>query len=119
MAGWGFGYSARKAAPAVSASPSRALTVPFPRPQNIQEHDPKGRASPREDSEGGHWTRVTEPVFVLFKKQIPITAKPPYARGNRGKWQQGAGAESENKRITEYNLPCKRAAERRKGKRRR
>ncbi|XP_044912667.1 WAS/WASL-interacting protein family member 1-like [Felis catus] len=39
------------------------------------------------------------------------TSLPP---GELGKWQQGAGVESENKRRTEYNLPGKLAAERRK-----
>lgn len=63
--------------------------------------------------------RVTEPVFVLFKKQIPIRAQPPHSRGDRGKWQQGAGVQSENKRMTEYNLPCQLTPEGRKGKRRR
>lgn len=62
---------------------------------------------------------LPSPFFVWFKKQIPITAKPPYPRGNWGKWQQGAGVESENKSRTEYNLPGRLAAERRKGKRRR
>ncbi|XP_045330886.1 vegetative cell wall protein gp1-like [Leopardus geoffroyi] len=46
--------------------------------------------------------------------EIPITAKPPYPQGNWGKWQQGAGVESENKRRTEYNLPGKLAVKRRK-----
>ncbi|KAB1282348.1 hypothetical protein Cadr_000001508 [Camelus dromedarius] len=89
-------YPARKAAWAVSINPSKALTVLLPRPRNTQEHRPREPASRGEDPEGGHWTRVLQ---------------------SPGKWQQGAGVERENKRMTDYNLPCQLAAEGRKGKR--
>lgn len=44
----GLGCPARKAVQAASTSPSRALTVLLPRPQNIQQHGPWGPASRRE-----------------------------------------------------------------------
>lgn len=62
--------------------------------------------------------RVTDLVFVLFKNRFLTEPSLP-TPGEYGKWQQEAGVESENKRMTDYNLQCKLAAEGRKGKRRR
>lgn len=70
----------------------------------------------KRDPEGGHWTRVLQSPFLFCLRNRFLSALP---RGNRGRWQQGAGVERENKRTTEYNLPGEPAAQDRKGKRRR
>ncbi|XP_060996694.1 uncharacterized protein LOC133055538 [Dama dama] len=106
--------SVGKALPKPSPSSCRVPpTLQHPRTRSLRASFTK-RGSIRRSLDA----RVTEPVFVLFKNQIPVRAQPPHSRGNRGKWQRGAGVERENKRMTEYNLPCQLAAEGRKGKRR-
>lgn len=82
----GLGCPARNAAGAVSSSPSRALPVLLPpptppTPQTASSTVPKGQLAKRGSRRRSLDARVTELVFVLFKKQIPNRAKPPYPRG--------------------------------------
>ncbi|XP_014639970.1 PREDICTED: serine/arginine repetitive matrix protein 1-like [Ceratotherium simum simum] len=85
----------RRSVPALaepSPSSSRA-------PKTSSSAVPEGQLREERSRRRSLDARVTEPVFVLFKKQIPIRAKPPYPRGIGGTGSKGPGVESENKRI--------------------
>lgn len=61
---------------------------------------------------------LPSPFLFCLKTRFLSEPSLPTPAGTGGKWQRGAGVERENKRMTEYNLPCQLAAEGRKGKRR-
>ncbi|KAF5923377.1 hypothetical protein HPG69_006546, partial [Diceros bicornis minor] len=85
----------RRSVPALaepSPSSSRA-------PKTSSSAGPEGQLREERSRRRSLDARVTEPVFVLFKKQISIRAKPPYPRGIGGTGSTGPGVESENKRI--------------------
>lgn len=63
-------------------SPPRPPPAPHPpTPQTASSTVPKGQLAKRGSRRRSLDARVTELVFVLFKKQIPNRAKPPYPRG--------------------------------------
>lgn len=73
------------AEPSPSSSRSRS-----PPPQTASSTVPKGQLAKRRSRRRSLDARVTELVFVLFKKQIPNRAKPPLPPGNRESGSRGA-----------------------------
>lgn len=84
------------------------MLLPRPAKQTVAQ-SPGASFAKRGSRRRSLGARVPEPVFVLFKNRF-LTELSLSTPGEQGKWQQGIRVECENKRMTEYNLPCKLAA---------